>query len=45
MHILVLSDYFPPQVNADAENIAFEISKGYVTKGNQVSVITVKKSL
>ena len=45
MHILVLSDFFPPQVNAGAENIAFEISKGYVEKGNQVSIITIKKSL
>ena len=45
MHILVLSDFFPPQVNAGAENIAFELSKGYIAKGNQVSIITIKKSL
>ena len=45
MHILVLSDFFPPQVNAGAENIAFEISKGYIAKGNRVSVITINKSL
>lgn len=45
MHILVLSDLFPPQANAGAENIAFEISKGYIAKGNRVSVITINKSL
>jgi glycosyltransferase involved in cell wall biosynthesis len=45
MHILVLSDYFPPQVNAGAENIAFELCKNYVEKGNHVSVVTVNKSL
>ena len=45
MHILVLSDFFPPQANAGAENIAFEISKGYIVKGNRVSVITINKSL
>ena len=45
MHILVLSDFFPPQFNAGAENIAFEISKGYIAKGNRVSVITINKSL
>ncbi|MDC0599162.1 glycosyltransferase family 4 protein [Candidatus Pseudothioglobus singularis] len=45
MHILVLSDFFPPQFNAGAENIAFEISKGYLAKGNRVSVITINKSL
>ena len=45
MHILVLSDFFPPQINAGAENVAFEISKGYIAKGNRVSVITINKSL
>ena len=45
MHILVLSDFFPPQVNSGAENIAFELSKGYIAKGNRVSVITINKSL
>ena len=45
MHILVLSDFFPPQVNAGAENIAFEISNGYIAKGNRISVITINKSL
>ena len=45
MHILVLSDFFPPQFNAGAESIAFEISNGYIVKGNRVSVITINKSL
>ena len=45
MNILVLSDFFPPQVNAGAENIAFDLCKGYVQNGNIVTVITVNKSL
>lgn len=45
MHILILSDFFPPEENAGAENIAFEISRGYIKKGNRVSVITINKSL
>jgi glycosyltransferase involved in cell wall biosynthesis len=45
MHILVLSDFFPPQLNAGAENIALELSNGYIKKGNKVSVITINKSL
>ena len=45
MNILVLSDFFPPQVNAGAENIAFELCKGYLKNDNKVSVITVNKSL
>ena len=45
MHILILSDFFPPLVNSGAENIALEISKGYLEKGNKVSVITINNSL
>jgi len=45
MHILVLSDFFPPQINAGAENIAYELSKGYIKNGNIVSVVTINKSL
>jgi len=45
MNILVLSDFFPPQLCAGAENIAFELSKGYIKEGNVVSVITINKSL
>ena len=45
MNILVLSDFFPPQVNAGAENIALELCKGYIKNDNKVSVITVNKSL
>ena len=41
MNILVLSDFFPPQVDAGAESIAFELCKGYVQNGNIVTVITV----
>ncbi|WPE17704.1 glycosyltransferase family 4 protein [Candidatus Thioglobus autotrophicus] len=45
MHILILSDFFPPQVNAGAESIAFEISKGYRNEGHKVSVVTINKAL
>ena len=45
MHILILSDFFPPQVNAGAESIAFEISKGYKGNGHKVSVVTINKTL
>jgi glycosyltransferase involved in cell wall biosynthesis len=45
MHILILSDFFPPQVNAGAESIAFEISQGYQNKGHEVSVVTINKAL
>lgn len=45
MHILVLSDLFPPQYNAGAENMAYEISRGYIEEGHKVSVITINKSL
>ena len=45
MHILILSDFFPPQVNAGAESIAFEISKGYKGNGHKVSVVTINKAL
>ena len=41
MHILILSDFFPPYVNAGAENMASEIAKGYIDKGHQVSIITI----
>ena len=45
MNILVLSDFFPPQLNAGAELIAFELMNAYKNKGNNVSVITINKSL
>jgi glycosyltransferase involved in cell wall biosynthesis len=45
MHILILSDFFPPQVNAGAENISFELSQGYQNKGHKVSVVTINKDL
>ena len=45
MHILILSDFFPPQVNAGAENIAFELSQGYRSRGHKVSVVTINKAL
>jgi len=45
MHILILSDFFPPQVNAGAENIAFELSQGYRNRGHKVSIITINKAL
>lgn len=45
MHILVLSDFFPPQYNAGAENIAYEISMNYVKKEQNVSVISINKLL
>jgi len=45
MHILVLSDFFPPQLNAGAENIALEFSRAYLQRGYKVSVITINKLL
>ena len=45
MHILILSDFFPPQVNAGAENIAFELLQGYQNRGHKVSIITINKAL
>jgi glycosyltransferase involved in cell wall biosynthesis len=45
MNILVLSDFFPPQISAGAENMALELSLGYLKKGNVVTVITINKSL
>ena len=45
MHILVLSDFYPPQYNAGAENIAFEVSMNYLARGHKVSVISINKSL
>ena len=45
MNILILSDYFPPQLSVGAENIAFEISKSYVRRGHNVGVITINKLL
>jgi len=45
MHILILSDFFPPQVNAGAENMAFEVAYGYVARDHKVTVITINKSL
>ena len=45
MNIVILSDFFPPQLNAGAENIAFEISQGYKKNGHNVSVVTINKAL
>lgn len=39
MHILFLSDNFPPEVNAPASR-TFEHCRQWVTEGNQVTVIT-----
>jgi colanic acid biosynthesis glycosyl transferase WcaI len=39
MHILVLSHYFPPEVNAAANRI-FELSRHWVEAGNKVTVVT-----
>ena len=40
VEVLLISDFFPPEVNAGSESIALELSKGYSREGFNVSVIT-----
>ena len=44
MHILFLSDNFPPEVNAPA-NRTFEHTSVWVKEGHKVTVITCLKKL
>jgi len=45
MKILILSDFFPPILNAGAENIAYIMTREYARLGHNVTVVTINKEL
>jgi glycosyltransferase involved in cell wall biosynthesis len=45
MNILILSDGFPPESSAGAENIAYITAMEYVRIGHTVTVVTINKNL
>jgi len=40
LHVLMLSDYYPPHISGGVEKVAFELCRGLSKKGHSLSVLT-----